>query len=308
MTRQSPSGRRHRFVRSRANIHLTPDDLAIVNCVARFRFLRSTHLISLLPHRPRKKLIERLGQLYHAGFLDRPRAQLNYYARSGSAPMVYALGNLSAGIANSGNAGWSQKNRSATRPYLEHTLFIADILIAIELAVRTRSDLDFLDANALRELHGSEERVWKLPAEIFFGRGRIRFSVIPDAVFALRSKATGKCVYFFLEADRATMTIENADLSRPSYARKLLGYHTALTARLHTERFGFPNARVLSVTTSLKRVRSMLRALQSVTKLPTGRFLFTDWPSLSKADPISFAWHTNSAPASIDFPSRAKLS
>ena len=37
-----------------------------------------------MPHRSTKKLLERLGALYHNGYLDRPRAQLDYYATAGS--------------------------------------------------------------------------------------------------------------------------------------------------------------------------------------------------------------------------------
>ena len=48
--------------------------------------------------RPPKKLIERLAALYHNQYLDRPRAQLDYYATAGSAPIVYALGNLGAHV------------------------------------------------------------------------------------------------------------------------------------------------------------------------------------------------------------------
>lgn len=91
--------RRQRFKRSHDRVRLTPDDLAIIDHIRRHRFLRSTHLIGLLPHRPPKKLIERLGALFHAGYLDRPRVQLDYYARAGSVPMVYALGDRTRAVA-----------------------------------------------------------------------------------------------------------------------------------------------------------------------------------------------------------------
>ena len=77
-------------------MRVTEDDLVILQCIARHRFLRSTHLARLMPHRSYKKLLERLGSLYHNGFIDRPRAQADYYATAGSAPMVYALGNRGA--------------------------------------------------------------------------------------------------------------------------------------------------------------------------------------------------------------------
>ena len=97
--------RRPRFSRTAPDpIQLTTDDIAIIGHVARHRFLRSTHLARLIPHRSYKKLIERLAALYHNGYLDRPRAQLDAYARSGSAPMVYALGGRVPGRGVGGEA------------------------------------------------------------------------------------------------------------------------------------------------------------------------------------------------------------
>src|SRR5712691_11958391 len=92
------ASRRARFQRDTPPpMRLTADDLALIRHVAKHRFLRSTHLIALLD-RPAKKLLERLAALYHNAYLDRPRAQLDYYATAGSAPFVYALGNKGAGV------------------------------------------------------------------------------------------------------------------------------------------------------------------------------------------------------------------
>jgi hypothetical protein len=40
--------------------------------------------------------VERLTELYHNGLMDWPRAQLDYYATAGLAPIVYGLGNVGA--------------------------------------------------------------------------------------------------------------------------------------------------------------------------------------------------------------------
>ena len=60
-------------------MRLTDDDLSIIRHIARHRFLRSTHLARLMPHRSYKKLLERLAGC-HNGYLDRPRAQLDSIA------------------------------------------------------------------------------------------------------------------------------------------------------------------------------------------------------------------------------------
>src|SRR5882724_1410219 len=111
--------RRSKFKRAPAHpIRLTEDDLAIIRHIANHRFLRSTHLAQLMPHRSYKKLLERLGALYHNGFVDRPRAQLDYYATAGSAPIVYALGNRGALVLaerdgmDRAQVDWTWKNRN----------------------------------------------------------------------------------------------------------------------------------------------------------------------------------------------------
>ena len=84
--------RRKRFQRDMARpFQITPRDVELVRQVAAHRFLRSTHL-SVLVASPHKKVCDRLTALYHAGYLDRPRAQLEYHVKDGgSQPIVYAL-------------------------------------------------------------------------------------------------------------------------------------------------------------------------------------------------------------------------
>src|SRR5260221_4092476 len=57
---------------------LTDDDIEIVRQVARHRLIRSTHIASLVG-RSLDRTNDRLQRLYHAGYLDRPRAQLDRF-------------------------------------------------------------------------------------------------------------------------------------------------------------------------------------------------------------------------------------
>ncbi len=303
--------RRHRFKRSHDRVRLTPDDLAVIDHIRRHRFLRSTHLIRLLPHRPPKKLIERLGALFHAGYLDRPRAQLDYYARGGSVPMVYGLGDRSHAVAvDFADLEWPTKSRDVKRPYIEHALMVADIMVAIEIAARAREDVEFVAAEQLLPLKARPDRShpWKLSADLVVGRERHAVTLIPDAVFALRSRSTGRHACFFIEADRGTMPVERADFAQTSIRRKLLAYQAALRARQHVEQFAFHNLRILTVTTGAERLQSMIAALNAVTHgIASGRFLFAEHPAVTGADPLSLLWTTNGAPVRIDAPLRATI-
>src|SRR3989442_6463018 len=84
--------RRPRFRRAATppRFRLTDDDVEIVRVVARHRLIRSTHIAALVG-RSLDRTNDRLLRLFHAGYVDRPRAQLDYYPIFGSAPMIYAL-------------------------------------------------------------------------------------------------------------------------------------------------------------------------------------------------------------------------
>jgi|SRR5581483_156932 len=291
--------RRKRFLRaSGTRIRLTDDDVAIMQYVAQYRFLRSTHIAKLLPHRPFKKLVERIGALYHAGYLDRPKAQLDYFTRAGSARMVYALGHRASDVLPAGD--WRYAS-SARRPYIEHALLVADVLIAFKMTVSLRSNVEMLDEKALVEILAAEGRTTSFSLSVDVKRrGRNhRIPIVPDAVFALRH-ASGRTAYFFLEADCGTMKINSQDLSQSSLRRKFIGYNVALKGELHVKRFGFSNARVLTVTTKPERVAGMIAALNAETaKRPTGRFLFADVKALLQSDPLSMMWRTNDKPTSL---------
>jgi hypothetical protein len=308
---ESHQERRQRFKRSHDQVRLTPDDLAIIDQLRQHRFLRSTHLIRLFPHRPPKKLIERLGALFHAGYLDRPRVQLDYYARAGSSPMVYGLGDRSHALAaECADLKWVTKHHDVKRPYIEHALSVADVMVALEIAARAREDLEFVAAEQLLSLkpRPDQSHPWKLSADLVVGRERHAVTLIPDAVFALRSRSTGRHACFFIESDRGTMPIERADFAQTSIRRKLLAYQAALRARQHVERFAFHNLRILTVTTGADRIQSMIAALNAVTHgIVTGRFLFAEHPAVTGVDPLSLLWTTNGEPVRIDAPLRATL-
>ncbi|WP_414645996.1 MULTISPECIES: replication-relaxation family protein [unclassified Bradyrhizobium] len=93
--------RRPRFRRSSEPpvFRVTDDDVVILRLLARHRFLRSTH-ISALVDRSLDRTNDRLCRPFHAGYIDRPRARLDYYPTAGSAPMVYALADLGANLLN----------------------------------------------------------------------------------------------------------------------------------------------------------------------------------------------------------------
>src|SRR5262249_13578670 len=153
--------------------------------------LRSTHIAALVG-RSLDRTNDRLSKLFHAGYIDRPRAQLDYYPTSGSAPMAYALSNRGARLLidrygrDLANIEWSRKNREAGRPYIEHQLEIVDLHVALDQATRSRNDLKLIHSDDI--IAGMPERPngSRNPLALrvrLTHQGAVRdISVIPDLV------------------------------------------------------------------------------------------------------------------------------
>lgn len=263
--------RRPRFRRASEPpaFRLTDDDVDIVRQLARHRFLRSTHIAALVG-RSLDRINDRLLRLFHAGYVDRPRAQLDYYPTAGSAPMVYALADRGARLlierdsANFANVEWSRKNRAAGRPFIEHQIEIMDFYVALQSAARARSDV--------RLIH-PDEIVAAFPDQTFSARnpfalrvkvahaGLVReIGLIPDLVFGLAfPDGSRRC--FMVEIDRGTMPIVRSNFLQTSFERKMRAYLAAHAAKQHERHFGWKTFRVLAVTTDAARLRSMQEAL-----------------------------------------------
>ena len=299
--------RQPHFQRTRApEIDLTADEITIVRHVAAHRFLRATHIARLLNHRSAKKLSDSLTLLFRHGYLDRPSVQLERYTTTKRQPYVYGLGNrgaaLLAGIDDipAAKVNWTDKNREAGRPFLKHTLLIADVNVGLELAIRNRSDVtlitrDQILANA-PDATRNADNPWKFRAKVPGPDGTLQDqAVIPDGVFGLDFTAARKRVYFLLEADRATMPIVRSDLTQTSMQKKFMTYFYGHRAGQHQERYGVGNFRVLTVTTNRERQASMMASVNTVTGgKGSNLFHFIDAASVaSTTDFLSLEW-TNS--------------
>jgi len=270
--------RRARFEREPLpRFRLTERDLEILRAVYRHRLLSSGHLVSLAGGSP-QRVLRRLQSLFHHGYLDRPRAQLDWYSE-GSKPLVYALGRKGAKAIGRAGGRWTQKNRELGRGFLHHTLAVADALVSIELACRETGGPKFVPEEDLRASLPAtahpDGNPFRMRVSFRYRGRRETLGIIPDGVFALRysDRSSGRETdYFFLEADRGTMPVTRKNLLRTSLARKYLAYHAAWKQGLHARLFGLPNFRVLIVTTTEARRRNLERALPEV--LGSGKRLF----------------------------------
>jgi hypothetical protein len=266
---------------------LTPRDLDILRAVYRHRLLRSTHLIALSGG-SQQATLRRLQLLFHHGYLDRPAMQLDWYAR-GSEPLVYALGNRGAevleaeGVARPRGIRWDTKNRNVSRVFLHHTLAVAEVMVAFEVACRNREGVRFIPPEEVLAGAPEETRRLRLPfrwqVDIRQDSKAHRLGVEPDRVFGLEfhgAPENRRRALFFLEADRGTMPIMRKGLAQTSFLRKLLAYQETWRQGLHKKNLGIPNFRVLTVATSKERVANLVAACQSLPGGGLRLFLFTD--------------------------------
>jgi len=292
-----------RFERARtvAPIQLTERDHKILRLIHRHRFLRS-HQIIALTGGSQQQLTRRLQWLFHHGYLERPRAQLQYYERSGSKTIAYGLGNKSSSLLQLNPASWGEKNRAIGRIYLAHALLVSDVMVSLELACRQRG---------IRLLHEDE---LNLPVEApLHWRVKLRdgtkLGVIPDRTFALEysdQKGQVQRAYYFLEADRGTMPVVREKLTQSSFYRKLLAYEATWANKVHQRHLRIPRFRMLTVTTSAVRVKSLLDACSRLQR-GHGLFLFADQSVLQK-DLLSTVWQCGKAAtmsALVDLPDLA---
>jgi hypothetical protein len=276
--------RHPRFQRS-ANVptlRITERDFQIIRLIYRHSFLRSPQIIALIDGSSRQ-ILKRLQLLYHHGYLERPRAQIDYYHKGGSRHMAYGLASKGSALLGI-QSRCSEKIRGIGRMFLEHALFVSEVMVNIKLACRERR----IRLITQDELYPKQFR-WTVNVN-----GK-KLGIIPDRVFALEFTTQNGVLeraYFFLEADRGTMPVIRKNLAQTSFYRKLVAYESTWSQSIHTTRFGFHRFRVLAVTKSQARVKSLVDACSQL-KSGRGLFLFADRNILDKPEGIlSAMWQT----------------
>lgn len=288
-----------RFIRSNfpPQFVLTPRDIEIVRVVTRHRFLNSVHIERLIKGSA-KHLRERLKGLYWNGHLDRPCASANVLRPGGgSYPCVYALGSKGARLLidedgiDAARIGWTKKNNSARRPFIEHTLAISDLATSLFAATDARADISFDDMDALTAALPAKRRdmaqpfAWRV-STLLKGQ-RHTLGLAPDYAFSLKSDNLHSEHFYMVECDRGTMPVKrygDDPFTRTSIFKKLIAYQAGWKQGYHRQKFGWPNFRVLFITTTRARSEHMRACLRDMTHSKgSPLFWFTDRESLKQS-------------------------
>ncbi len=296
--------RRPQFKRIKSSpIRETDDDITIMRYVARHRFRRTSDIARHLTHRSVRRLPERLRLLYDHQYLDRPKAQQDDYYPNGKPEIIYALGNRGSKLlaeldgTTPVKTNWTDKNRTVKRPHIQHTLRIGDIEDAFDRLPVHIPTTKILSAKQILATVPSatarDPKPWLWQARIRTADGDLRLAkAIPDAVLGLDLTDKRKRFYFFCECDRATMPVIRTRTHSSSIVRKLEAYLTGFHTGLHQTRYAINNLRFLIITTTQKRIATMLDALQQIAGDKDHQmFLFADWQQVSDAPHVlAISW------------------
>jgi len=283
---------RMRCTHTGRRLELSKRDLEIFKLLCRYRYLRSTYLHAFVGGASTTRFKERLGDLFHEGYIDRP-AQQWQFADARCQPAIYEIG--SGAIRTLDEAGGADEpctflSSSAHRQF-QHSLLICECLASIELATfREGSGARFIAWPEILARAPQTTRNSSNPSRLNVEENAV---VVPDGVFGLEYLASGTPSYrfFALEVDRGTMPVVRSDRRQSSYLAKLETYQRAIARQRHRDYWGVPNLLVLTVTQAQSRKQEIMSRAQSVldecpaflfkalgdTRKPATDLLFEEW-------------------------------
>ena len=279
---------RFRRVADSLPLRLTDRDRAVLSVVCRFRFLATSQILSLIPG-SHQNLRRRLQLLYHAGFLDRPEAQMPLRSAGELSEIVYSPSEKTLSLLGR----FSSESRRVTSLFLSHALAISTILVTIEIARRRHGAPLFSEEDILsRKPTETRRRIqWRVPLTSAGVTERV--GVLPDAVFAIEDQE--RLFYFVLEADRGTMPLQRKNLRLSSIHRKALAYSQTRKTGILKDQFDIPGFQVVFVTKSKERLERMRETCRdALDGNASSLFLFLTYDDLQTQ-----AWYNTTHPLHV---------
>jgi hypothetical protein len=264
---------------------LTARDIEIFKLLERYRYLRSTYIHSFVGGVSEKRFKERIGDLFHEGYIDRPEQQWEF-ARAQYLPVAYENG---AGATRALREAGIEIDDARTFPattahrQFQHSLMICEILASLDLGAR---------AEPLLRLIAWPEILGRAPEAVRSSGTSFRFPIpsggylVPDGLFGLEYAHSGTKAYrfFALEADRGTMPVVRTNPNQTSYLAKIAAYREIIARRVHKTHFGLPNLLVLTLTTGEARMAGIIGQLGRQTG-DSAAFLFRSVDASSLTTP-----------------------
>jgi len=236
--------------------------MEIFKLLTRYRYLRSTYIYAFVGGASETRFKERLGDLFHEGYLDRPTQQWAF-ADARCMPAVHENGRGGMKALRAGGRGLDADERqvagTAHRQFL-HALMICEVLASIELAVCGDERLRFITWPEILARAPEAIRASGRPFRLPLPSGGY---LAPDGLFGIEYRCDDAKAYrfFALEADRGTMPIVRSNPKQTSYLGKLAAYGDIIAQQAHKTYWGIPNLLVLTLTTSAARLSEIVTKL-----------------------------------------------
>ena len=281
-------------------IELTSRDLEIFKLLCRYRYLRSTYIHAFVGGASDTRLKERLGNLFHEGYLDRPSQQWEF-ADARHMPVVHEIGRAAErALRARGMALEGANTLLADSPHRQflHSLMICEALASLDLAIPAKPNLRFIGwpeiLSRAPEATRSSQTLFRIPVP---SGGYL----IPDDLFGIEYGSGGTKAYrfFALEADRGTMPIARSSPNQTSYLGKIGSYREIIVRQVHKTYLGLPNLLVLTLTTSHERMTNIIERLQGE-QGDNATFLFgavNDGATRSPMPLLTAAWQRAGCPS-----------
>lgn len=270
-------------------LRLTKRDGEIIKAVYEHRAMTTPQIETLLfpangqdrTYGKKTRCQLRLKLLFHHGYLWRGE-QATKLLTEGKKPLVYRIDKKALEVLPAlldmepEEIDWQPRDNQVSDPYLEHLLRTGDVRVAIEVAIRNSpfTLMRWLDDRSLKLLHAKDQVTIKGPEG-----GTLKATIIPDGYFHLHLRAGKPPLHHFLEVDLGNTSGVASVWGRRDWARKIRVYNVYLDSGLYTARYQAEKFRVLTITTSPRR----LATLKKITEEVGGkhRFWFTTFDQLT---------------------------
>ncbi|SKA85726.1 Replication-relaxation [Prosthecobacter debontii] len=286
-----PRLRKPRFTRSPSDtIRLTGRDIHILDLADRYRVVRSSHLAPLIGG-SHQHFIRRVGKLFHAGYLLRPKSQLLLDGQR-NAPMAFAITSTGQNaLRDNGLPTFATPPRfrsAGVALSLSHSLRVSEIVSSFERCAALEG-LRFLPhhewSGILSRDFSPRRRHLRWRIRFVLDGESAQYGLMPDAGFSIQLPG-GLESFFLLEADRGTMPISRRDPNLSSFRKKVIAYKATRQIGVLWRRYQIPGFRVLVVADSAKRLASIRRATAACFQRgDTTMFLFSTATEVA-ADPF----------------------
>ncbi len=275
-------------------IVITRRDVTLLAYLASLRFLTAEQLGNL-DGGSEQNVTRCLRALFDHGYVDQvgqPFGRRAYAISRKGARLLREHGHLV-----DPSVRWSLKNKRAGARFIDHTIGIGDVVVALHTACRERRDVELMLEDEIIAYAPEATRRSREPLRWSVAGAKATYgvtSVVADGLFGLRFP-DDTASYFLLEFDRGHMPNlrRRGKLEQTSIGRKIGLYYDGWRAKRHVDLFGIKQLRIAIVTTSIARVTHMIDAVRDLTGgKGSNLFLFIDHARLVAGDALTVDWLT----------------